>query len=482
MVNPASRACATAAVVCLVAFTSSPSASAIGPPVVDPGPPPNGPVAPTEPTEQKQVCATTGLLPGTDLNLVPAADLMLNFSDAQAFSRGQGQKVAVIDTGVSPHPRLRVEPGGDYVGGSDGLEDCDAHGTIVAGIIAGAPSPDDAFVGVAPEATILSIRQNSSSFAIQGSGSNRGDPNANSAGYGNTTTLAYAITRAVDLGATVINLSEVACAPAGVHIEDAALGRAVRYAYERNVVVVAAAGNLGEDGTCKEQNEISDPNLPIDVGWTGVKTVASPAYFSPYVLAVGALSKIGEPADFSLYGPWVGVAAPGESITSLDPYGPGVINALMTQKGLAPINGTSFATAYVSGLVALVRSQHPELDAGQVVDLIKRTARTPGGGPNISTGYGMIDPLAAMSSVLPPADQMPNPARDKTVVEPPQPDPAEVRARNIMLIASGVCIALMAAVWALFLPNRRREESAAPVNDVDAVTSVEVKRDNDVPA
>ncbi len=81
----------------------------------------------------------------------------------------------MIDTGVNRHPRLRaLEPGGDYVSNSDGLQDCDAHGTLVAGIIAAAPSADDSFAGVAPDAAILSIRQNSGAFGLAGTGGNHG--------------------------------------------------------------------------------------------------------------------------------------------------------------------------------------------------------------------------------------------------------------------------------------------------------------------
>ena len=127
--------------------------------------------------------------------------------------------------GRDAEPRLpALEAGGDYVSSSDGLVDCDAHGTLVAGLIAAAPAPDDAFAGVAPDATILSIRQNSGSYSAQGTSSAQNDPNALSPGYGNTQTLALAIVHAVDMGATVINLSEVACAPVGAGIDDAGLG------------------------------------------------------------------------------------------------------------------------------------------------------------------------------------------------------------------------------------------------------------------
>ena len=80
-------------------------------------------------------------------------------------SRGDGQTVAVIDTGVQPGPRLPdVQPGGDFVESTDGLTDCDGHGTLVAGLIAGKPGADG-FSGVAPNARILSIRQNSAAFS-----------------------------------------------------------------------------------------------------------------------------------------------------------------------------------------------------------------------------------------------------------------------------------------------------------------------------
>lgn len=85
---------------------------------------------------------------------------------------GKPIRVAVIDTGVTPHPSFqdRVKPGGDYVEsdgkGKDGLEDCDGHGTQVAGIIAGKPPGDDiGFIGVAPDAEIVSIRQSSQNFS-----------------------------------------------------------------------------------------------------------------------------------------------------------------------------------------------------------------------------------------------------------------------------------------------------------------------------
>lgn len=92
--------------------------------------------------KQNAYCTEVGVLPGTDFQLQPKYMEMLNLNEAWQFGRGDGVKVAVIDTGVTPHPRLpRLIPGGDYVmAGGDGLSDCDAHGTLVASMIAAVPA------------------------------------------------------------------------------------------------------------------------------------------------------------------------------------------------------------------------------------------------------------------------------------------------------------------------------------------------------
>ncbi|MCV7283257.1 type VII secretion-associated serine protease mycosin [Mycolicibacterium flavescens] len=454
MRSPA-RAAALMLAVAMVTGVAPPApAGALAPPVVDPGPPPAGPVGPPVPTELKAICGIpTGVLPATDLTKRTSAEAMLDYRSAWRFSRGAGQKVAVIDTGVNPHPRLRsLEAGGDYVGTSDGLQDCDAHGTLVAGIIAAAPSPDDSFAGIAPDAVILSIRQNSGAFGPVGTSADTGDdPNAVSPGFGNTHTLALAITRAVDLGATVINMSEVACAPVASGLDDAELGRAVRYAFERNVVVVAAAGNFNTQSMCNAQNTMADPNRPLETAWESVGTIASPAWFDDYVLAVAAVTPSAAPAEFSLHGPWVAVAAPGERITSLDPNGPGVINAQMGRDGLAPLNGTSFATPFVAGMVALIRSRFPELSAAEVMDLVKRTARTPGRGPDLATGYGVVDPVAALTHQVVPGAA----PTEMRIDLPPQQDSGDARARAIVWAVTGASVMAMAAALALTATRRR---------------------------
>lgn len=379
---------------------------------------PRGPVAPLAPTVQRAQCNTLRTQPGTDYARADHAMRSLRYDQAWRFTRGEGQKVAVIDTGVTPHPRLgEVIAGGDYVSSGDGRDDCDAHGTAVAGIIAGRPSPGDAFAGVAPAASIIAIRQASAAFEPQQRGVNS---------HGNVTTMAYAVVRAVDLGATVINISEVACAGSASALGDDALGRAVRYAADRDVVVVAAAGNVASGGPCAAQN--TNPAAPA--------TVASPARFAEQVLAVGATEPDGRAAEFSLAGPWVTVAAPGTDVTTLEPRGAGLANAQITRDGTTPLAGTSYAAPFVAGVAALVRARFPRMSAAQVRSRILSTARRSAG----MGGAGIVDPVAAVSAAVP--GEAPGTGR----LEAGAPVPRDTRPRTVAL--AGVALLLVAAVAA----------------------------------
>ncbi len=414
----------------------------------------SAPVAPPEPTEQRTLCAKPLVTGSHDISKPTAAQKMMNLPEAWRFSRGKGQKVAVIDTGVTPHPRLgRVAGGGDYVSSGTGLADCDAHGTLVAGIIAARPSSRDAFAGVAPESSLISIRQSSGAYSAKDRRSaDDTDPTVGS-GYGSVRTLANAVVRAVDLGATVINISEVACAPTGDRLNDASLGAAVKYAYDRDVVVVVAAGNLSQNSGCQQQN--AEPT-PGGTGWGSVSTVASPAWFTPYVLAVGSVDAgTGAPSGFSLHGPWVAVAAPGTDIVSLDSTrgSSKLVDAQQGRDGPVPIGGTSFATPYVAGTVALVRSRYPELSAKEVMARIVRTAHGPGTGHDTAIGYGVLDPVAALTNQIP--RDTPDAAQPRAIAAPTPEAPPDHTARNVAMIGTGVCAALIAAVLAIALPHRR---------------------------
>lgn len=312
----------------------------------------------------------------------PWAQSRLDFQRVWPLTEGAGVRVAVVDTGVDgqqPFLRGAVLRGVDVKnGGGPANTDCDGHGTFIAGLIAGRKLSGMAFAGVAPKATILPIRQ------------------ANTQNDGTAGTLAAGIMTAVSLNAQVINVSIVTQYPSPV------LLHAVSVALAHNVVVVAAVGNDFSNGNQRQY----------------------PAAL-PGVLAVAAVDRNGQRASFSESGSYVGVAAPGVNLT-----GPG--RAI----GLVSWGGTSFAAAFVSGTAALVRSYYPHLSAAQVIRRIEATADpAPGARPSPDFGWGIVDPYAAVTAVLPPMPAGSGQGR-ASVPAPPRPAPVSGNAA----VATGVGI------------------------------------------
>ncbi|KAA0111302.1 type VII secretion-associated serine protease mycosin [Mycolicibacterium sp. P1-5] len=451
------RAAAAAAVVLLV---TAPVAGAVAPPVVDPGAqPPSGTPGPTTAMSQRSECVTTGVRPGSDPAAVTANQAMLDLAGAAHYSRGDGQTVAVIDTGVRPGPRLpNVVAGGDYLASGDGLTDCDGHGTLVAGVIGGQPGPDG-FSGVAPGARLLSIRQASPRFTSTAGGK---DPASVQAGV-EIETLARAVVRAADLGATVINISTATCLTPDKLADQQSLGAALRYAaIDKDVVIVAAAGNSGAamDGTPGTQcasNPLGDSARPGDPrNWAGVSSVSVPSWWQPYVLSVAALTSDGQPTAFTMAGPWVGIAAPGENIVSLsnDAAG-GLANGMPDGRGgMAPLNGTSFATAYVAGTAALVRSRNPGMHSDEVVRRLTATAHNAAQAPSNLVGAGALDPVGALTWTVNPVSNAATAI--KHVAAPVPPAPVDHAPRTVAFIGTAVLAAVVAAV--ALVTRRRKEE------------------------
>nr|WP_308271233.1 type VII secretion-associated serine protease mycosin [Kitasatospora sp. SUK 42] len=297
---------------------------------------------------------------------------------------GKGVRVAVIDTGVdNRNPQLAVKvPDPDsradnpplvdkvLAGPSllvdkesrkpvDGtsVNDTVGHGTKVAGIIAAGRSDRTGFVGLAPDAQIYSIRQNDSE------------------GNGDVSTLATAIREAVKAGARVINISQDVRGAGDTHFGGyQELKAEIQTAEEKNVVVVASTGNDGKEGD------------------------TYPGAF-PTVLAVGASDRNNERAPFSQYGSFVKVAAPGVDMLSTVPGG-----------GQCVDNGTSFAAPYVSGLAALLIGAHPDWKAAQVRAWIEQTAQRTERDPNQYVGWGVVDPVRAVTKApdVAPAEARPD--------------------------------------------------------------------------
>jgi membrane-anchored mycosin MYCP len=550
---------ATTLIVTSVALAGSPSAYGISPPAIDPAAvPPNSPPGPVQPMKQSAYCTEVGVLPGTDFRVQPKYMDMLNLPEAWHFGRGGGVRVAIIDTGVTPHPRLpHLVPGGDYVMAGDGLSDCDAHGTIVASMIGGAaaggapgappprrpppfptteapppppppqtvtlsqqppppapppqtvtmtqrppelpwlpppppevvgpgsaqgpaandgrgttvlprysgdvhvisvdypqpadpPPPEppqegpvDAFSGVAPDVEMISIRQFSQAFSLKDPYTGDEDPQTRQKSD-NIRTMARAIVHAADMGAQVINISQVLCMSARSVIDQPDLGAAVRYAaVDKDAVIVAAAGDTSQRD-CKE-NPVYDPLRPNDPrDWTGVNTVVTPAWFSDYVLTVGAVDSDGAPMDkLSVAGPWVSIAAPGTDIVGLSPRDDSVINAIDgPDNSLLVPAGTSFSTAIVSGVTALVRARYPQLSAHQVINRLTRTARAPARGVDNQIGYGVVDPVAALTWDVPDGSVLPKESSSRLNMPPP---PAPRNMTPVWVAAGGLGGALLVA-------------------------------------
>ena len=436
----------------LLALISAPPAGAIEPPTIDPAAVPPDQTGPDQPMELRRVCAAPMVFPNSTFADRPWANDYLRLAEAQKFATGAGVTVAVIDTGVQGSARVPAEPGGDFVDqAGNGMSDCDAHGTLTASIIAGRPASTDGFVGVAPGARVLSLRQTSEAFQPVGARQDPNDPNTTQTA-GSLRSLARAVVHAANLGAGVINISEAACYKVTRPINETGLGAAINYAANvKGAVIIVAAGNTGQD--CS-QNPPPDPAVPADPrGWQEVQTIVSPAWYSPLVLTVGGIGQNGQPSNFSMAGPWVGAAAPAENMTALG-YDGNPVNALQGQDGLIPISGTSFAAAYVSGLAALLKQRFPALTPAQIINRITATARHPGGGVDNYVGAGVIDPVAALTWDV-PAGPVRAPYKVKDIPPPvhiPPPDRGPITA----VVLTGAGLAALLGLGALARRALRR--------------------------
>ncbi|MGV9210263.1 S8 family serine peptidase [Micromonospora sp. RB23] len=271
------------------------------------------------------------------------ATLRLAPDQAWPTSRGNGQLVAVVDSGVDgslPQLAGHVSEGMDIIAGSGrGDTDCLGTGTGMAGLVV---SQDRGSSGIAPEATVMPIRI------------------TDAAGKARPEDSASAITAAAEAGATVIAL--------GSHVDtnDSGVLAAIGGAVGKDVVVVACSSLA----SAKTQNGEAAPGL----------------------LRVGGIGMDGQwAADYRLGG--IDVVAPGVNITELG----------ITGTGSSARSGTQYAVAFVAGAAALVRAAYPDLTAQQVAHRIEATAQKMGSGkvPDARYGYGLIDLAASVTTSLP---------------------------------------------------------------------------------
>ena len=319
--------------------------------------------------------------------------------------------VAVVDSGVEDtHPDLegRVDTSRSVKCSVNGVATQDFygwrdefyHGTHVAGIIA-ANHNDIGIDGIAPESTIVAIEATNDNRLI----------------YPEYVTCAFMW--AASHGVDVVNNSYsmdpwVYWSPtdpeqaAGLE----AATRSIKYAQDKGLAVIAAAGNEGVD----IDNPTIDNGSPTDVPTPTKNRSVQGGIRVPSMLdGVAQVSAVGQAynvkpglslgrAEFSNYGNTIDFAAPGDQIYSTVPL-------LFYPSGYAVADGTSMATPHVSGVAALIKSVHPELSGAQVIDLMKKQAAANYGRLNAPIdgreyrGYGFLDALDAVTSGVDQIDE-----------------------------------------------------------------------------
>ncbi|MFG1603016.1 S8 family serine peptidase [Actinoplanes sp. NPDC049265] len=324
----------------------------------------------------------------------------LHIAEAQKISTGAGVSVAVVDTGVHPHPDLKrnLKAGTSTLPSApgDGTDDKNGHGTAMAGLIAGHGRTGDAgILGIAPAAKIIPVRST--------------DAEATEADGFLSTGIAWAAQN----GAQVINVSGATAPTVGMR-------DAIDKADEADAVVVASSGNRPQDSR-----------------------IGYPAAM-PGVLAVGAVDRSGMHAAFSVEGDPVQICAPGVEIETT-----------RNNNRYSVAIGTSPAAAIVSGAAALVRAKFPDLSAPEVIARLTSTATDIGPpGRDKECGFGVLNIVKALTvggtdsgdkseAVSPAPTQQAAPGQDDGEGAP------------VALIVGGVVVVL-GGLAALFVARRRR--------------------------
>lgn len=275
----------------------------------------------------------------------------INLESAWKETKGNGVTVAVIDTGVTKVPDLKLTkfvPGYDFVNDSEKVDDDNGHGTHVAGTIAQSTNNGYGVAGIAYEANIMPLKVLSKG------------------GGGTIADIAEAIKFAADNGADVINLS-LGGAGASQMMQEA-----IDYAYSKKAVIVAAAGNANQN------------------------SASYPARY-PKVISVAATDSTGEKANYSNYGAGVDLSAPGGSETGKILQN--TINPRTGESVFAGFQGTSMAAPHVAGVAALIKASGVS-EPSEVLSILKQSARKVTEDSQNHFGAGHLDAGAAVSLAL----------------------------------------------------------------------------------
>ncbi len=259
---------------------------------------------------------------------------------------GKGIKIAVIDTGIdTTHPALTVS-GGMSVFSDNSYQDDNGHGTHVAGIIASKNNPY--VVGVAPDVQLYAVKV------------------LNAYGSGWVSNIIAGIDWAITNKMDIINLS------LGINIDVKSLHNIVDKANDNGILIVTAAGNNGN--ATKNQS-----------------TVIYPAKYES-AIAVSAINELNNISWFSSTGTKVEISAPGENILSTMIKNSQIQSDLNNYNGFyAHLSGTSMATPFVTGTLAILKQEHPNYTNTELRDLLDILAKDIGTkGRDSYYGFGLL--------------------------------------------------------------------------------------------
>lgn len=262
----------------------------------------------------------------------------MNITDLWNLTTGNKEiLVAILDTGIdSEHEDLKDKVVAE-VNFTDSpiSKDINGHGTHVAGIICATANNGIGIAGLIPDCKVMNVKV------------------ADDHGFCQATAVARGIIWAVDNGAKVINIS------LEIRNPSPGLEKAVNYAWDHGVLIIAAAGNQGND------------------------SAVYPAFYENSI-AVAAIRPDNTLAPLSNYGDWIDVTAPGYNIYSTLP-----------DNKYGYKTGTSFATAYISGLAAMLSRVVSDTNGdGKLNDEIRRTIEESYSRLNYSNdAFGIINEL-----------------------------------------------------------------------------------------
>ncbi|MFG6495366.1 cell wall-binding repeat-containing protein [Fictibacillus sp. UD] len=252
---------------------------------------------------------------------------------------GKGIKIAILDTGISPHNDLSISGGVSFKSYTKSYYDDNGHGTHMAGII-GAKNNGYGSVGVAPDALLYAVKV------------------LDKEGKGEIDTLIKGIEWSITNKMNIINLS----LSLEEQVDSPALRQVLEKAYNSGILIVGAAGNHGKSTGSGD-------------------TVEFPARYNT-VIAASAIDSSNKRLSNSATGSAIEVTAPGANVYS---------TYSNPKDGYARLSGTSVASSFVSGNLALLKERYPGLSNSAIrAKLQHLTLDVGAGGKDSIFGYGLI--------------------------------------------------------------------------------------------